>query len=576
MTKIISVSLILIAYFLPVFQTGGQDFTPDRTDSIFINALKDELQRNITRLEDKESGKPFFISYSLLNGKITESQATLGALTRSASEQISDWYIRLMMGDYDCNDENFRDPLEGLENSNQIQVVCPIEPDYRGIRRAFWWNTHNVFLSASKIYRRKLQALKQCETDSTFEKLPDYIKTTPVKVFIPDSGVPAEQQQINKLAKELSAVFRDINGLKQSNVTVKEFRSTVYMVNSEGSEIRKPLHGCMISIFVQVKNQDKMPVGENLVYLAPVFSLMPSVDKMKHDAGKLAEYLIKLNDAEEIKEEYHGPVLLYHQAAAKAYLSGLFGNENPLIASRKPLVYNMKTNKISKETSSIENRFNKRIISRDLTITLLPHLKSYEGVTLLGNVKVDAEGVVPPDKISLVENGLLRNLLSNRVPTPGIRESNGHRRIGFTNNGFSFQDAPSIVKVSSGITFDNKRLNRQLSDLAYEKGLEYVYVIKPLIPGANGSPLCFYCRDIGTGEERLVKPMEIENVTMNDLNKRISVSDRIYVYNTLFNPHTDFENTMSGGVPVSIILPDALLLEELNIKRPFEGFYPGM
>ncbi len=576
MTKMISASLVLIVYILPVFQTDGQDFTPDRTDSIFINALKDELHRNINRLEDEESGKPFFISYSLLNGKITESQATMGALTRSASEQISDWYIRLMMGDYDCNDENFRDPLEGLDNSNQIQIVCPIEPDYRGIRRAFWWNTHNVFLSASKVYRRKLQALKQCETDSTFEKLPDYTKTNPVKVFIPDSSGPAEQQQVNKLAKELSAVFRDIDGLKQSHVTVKEFRSTVYMVNSEGSEIRKPLNCCMISIFVQVKNQDNLPIGETLIYLAPVFSLMPSVDKIKLDAWKLADYLIKLNDAEEIKEEYHGPVLLYYQAAANACLSGLFGNNNPLIASRKPLVYNMKSNKISKETSSIENKLNKRIIARDLTVTLLPHLKSYEGVTLIGNVKVDAEGIVPPDRISLVENGILKNLLSNRVPTPGIQESNGHHRTGFTNNGFSFQDAPSIVKVRSEITLDNDRLYRQLSDLAYEKGLEYVYVIKPLIPDVNGSPLCFYYRDIITGKEKLVKPMEIENVTMNDLNKRISVSDRIYIHNTLFTPHLEFENTMSGGVPVSIILPDALLLEDLKIKRPFEGFYPGM
>jgi hypothetical protein len=575
MTRKVSFILFIII-LLPAFRITGQEFSSDRTDSIFINALKDELHRNISKLKDKESGKPFFISYSLLNGVITESQATLGALTRSASEQIGDWYIRLMMGDYQRNDENFRDLLEGQDDLNQIQIACPIEPDYWGVRKAFWWNTNNVFRSASKIYKRKLQAINECSIDSTFEKLPDYTKTNPVNIFIPDSAPRPDQQQVDKMAKELSAVFRNINGLKQSNVAVKVLKSTVYMINSEGSGIRMPLNCSMVNIFVQVKNKDKISVGENLTYYAPVFSALPTIDKMKHDAGKLAQYLLQLDDAEEVKEEYHGPVLLFNQAAAKSLLSGLFGKENPLIASRKPLVYNMKNNIITGETASIENKLNKRIISRDLTVTILPHLENYKGVVLMGNVIVDAEGVVPPGEIVLVENGILKELLSNRVPTPGIRESNGHQRIALSTGGFTFQDAPSIVKVSSDHASDYDQLVRQLRDLADEKGLEYAYVIKPLIPDANESALCFYRINVNTGGEKLVKPMEIENTSLNDLNKRISVSSQIYVYNTLFDSNILYGNARFNGVPVSIILPDALLLEELDIKRSLQSFYPGL
>jgi hypothetical protein len=576
MTKKISLILFIIIFYLPAFRITGQEYSSERTDSIFINALKDELHRNISKLEDKESGKPFFISYSLLNGEITESQATLGALIRSASEQISDWYIRLMMGDYKCNDENFRDLLEGQDDLYQIQVACPIEPDYWGVRKAFWWNTNNVFRSASKIYKRKLQAINECSIDSAFEKLPDYTKTNPVNIFITDSASRPDQHQVERMAKELSAVFRNIDRLKQSNVTVKVLKSTVYMINSEGSRIRMPLNCCMVNISLQVKNKDKISIGENLTYYAPVFSALPPIDKMKHDAGELAQYLIQLNDAEEVKEEYHGPVLLLYQAAAKSLLSGLFGKENPLVASRKPLVYNMKNNSITGETASIENKLNKRIISRDLTVTILPYLESYNGVVLMGNVRIDAEGVVPPGEIVLIENGILKNLLSNRVPTPGIRESNGHHRIALSSSGFTFQDAPSIVKVSSDHVSDYDKLVRQLRELADEKGLEYAYVIKPLIPDANESPFCFYRMDLNTGEEKLVKPMEIGTTDLNDLNKRISVSGQIYIYNTLFNSNVLYGNTRFNGVPVSIILPDALLLEELNIKRSLRSSYPDL
>jgi len=125
-------------------------------------------------------------------------------------------------------------------------------------------------------------------------------------------------------------------------------------------------------------------------------------------------------------EEYYGPVLLFHQASSNVFLSGLFGSENSLMASREPLVYNMKKSMVPGKRQAFENRLDKRILPKELSVTALPRMEQYDGVPLLGNVKVDAEGIIPPDEIILVQNGILKNLLSDRVPTPKVPQSNGH------------------------------------------------------------------------------------------------------------------------------------------------------
>ena len=571
----VTISFLLLLCCLYVNKAYGQEMSQVTRDSIFISALRDELKRSLTGLEDTETGKPFFISYSLLNGVLTGSEATLGALTESASLDVGDWYLRLMMGSYERNDENFIDPLAVPNGSNPVDIACPVEPDYWGIRKAFWWNTDKLFRSAAKNYKNKLQAIKEFPLDDETEKLPDYTRAEAVKISLPGSIVAISRKETDNLVKDLSAVFRNMDGIHKSSVSVTAVSSTVYMVNSEGSEVRMPLNLSAVYISVQVKTADEEILGDNLTFLAPLISSLPSVDTMKQAAIRLGQYLIQLKNAAESREEYNGPVLLFNQASANAFLSGLFISENSLIASREPLVYNLKKSMVPREKIAFETKLDKRIISKDLTVIALPHLEQYNGVNLIGNLKVDAEGIVPPEEILLVENGILRNLLSNRVPTPRVPQSNGHSRMGVSMGGFAFQEAPSVIKISTAISYRYADLLQQLTSLANEKGLEYVYIIKPLITTANYSPLCFYRLNIHSGEEKLVKPLHLNNINMNDLNKRLYVSNNIFINNTLFGSFSTFGGSFTDGIPVSMIVPDALLLEDITLQPSGGGMDNG-
>ncbi len=547
--------------------TKGQEITQSFRDSIFISALRDELTRSLSNLEDPEAGKPFFISYCMLNGVLTSVQAMMGALTESSDTEVGDWYLRLMMGSYERNDENFIDPLNQQQNEYSIQIGCPIEPDYWGIRKAFWWNTDNVFRSAVKNYKNKLQAIKEYPLDPETDKLPDYTKSEPVKIWIPGTIHDVSRKQAENVVKEISGLFRNNDEIEHSVASFTAISSTVYMVNSEGSEVRIPLNISVLNITPGVRDDEDEILHENITYIAPSVESLPPIDSMKQSALQLGKYLLRLKNIDERSEEYNGPVLLMNQAAAYGFLSALFEGDNKLIASREPLVYSMKKNLLQRDKQSVEAKFDKRIVSKDLTVTVHPHLKEYAGTELMGKIIVDAEGVIPPDTVTLIENGILKNLLSNRIPTPKVSRSNGHYRFGFRTGGFILDDAPSIVKISSSVTFDPDALKKQLIDLSEERGLEYAYIIKPLIPSASYSPLCYYQVELNTGREKLVKPLVHEDITLNDLNKRIYLSNQNYVTNILSGSYSQYGSNFSAGFPVSMIVPDALLLEDITLRQ---------
>jgi hypothetical protein len=471
-----------------------------------------------------------------------------------------------MMGSYERNDENYSDPLAGSDQPGQLQMACPIEPDYWGIRKAFWWNTDQTFRSAARSYRNKLQAISEFPLDDETAKLPDYTPAEPVRIFLADSVAKPDSKQLERLAKEISSVFRDSPVLRQSGASVIALVAKVYIVNSEGTALIIPLNLCMVNIHGQIRTDEEEMLGENLSFIASSVEALPPLDTMKQAALMLGQYLQDIALADENREEYQGPVLLLNQASSGAFLSGLFGEVNPLIASREPLVYNAKKSMVPNDRVSIENRLDKRIIAPGLTVTVNPSLESYQGMPLLGNLKVDAEGIIPPDELVLVQDGVLKNLLSNRVPTPRIRQSNGHNRIGIRMGGFSFQDAPSVLKVTSALSYSHSELYGILTGLAREKGLDYAFVIRPLVRTASYSPWCFYRIDLKTGTEQLVSAHIPGDIDLNHLNKRLYVSGQNYITNTLFGSYSLTGGAFFDGVPVSLIVPDALLLEEMTLR----------
>ena len=112
------------------------------------------------------------------------------------------------------------------------------------------------------------------------------------------------------------------------------------------------------------------------------------------------------------------------------------------------------------------------------TVTLFddPTLKQFQGQPLLGSYEVDDEGV-KAQRVSLVENGILKNLLMSRRPGPDFQTSNGHARSALLSD---TQPLASNLFLQSSDALKPADLKRNSSMPASEDGHEWCLEVKQM------------------------------------------------------------------------------------------------
>lgn len=77
-----------------------------------------------------------------------------------------------------------------------------------------------------------------------------------------------------------------------------------------------------------------------------------------------------------------------------------------------------------------------------------------------------------------------------------------------------------------------------------------------------------YKISVKTGEETLIRGCELQNIDYSAFKHIIATSNTNFVYNTLSNSGENFDSPGSlSGIPVSIILPQAVLFEEVEVSK---------
>ena len=89
---------------------------------------------------------------------------------------------------------------------------------------------------------------------------------------------------------------------------------------------------------------------------------------------------------------------------------------------------------------------------------------------------MDEEGIQDRD-ISLIENGMLKSLLSLSAPVKGAEQSSGHMRAGGV--------APSVIQITSSNKKSYAQLKQDLVNAAKEEGLPFGYIVRGLTPASE-------------------------------------------------------------------------------------------
>jgi hypothetical protein len=456
---------ISIAFLLLCFFVAG----PARAqDDIVMKAMRDELARSMKQLHLEDLEKPYFVSYRVVDSDHTNVSASFGALSASSQNRGRMLNVEVRVGSYQQDNTNFASM--NFDMSSMLQVFggysqLPLDDDYKELRRQIWLATDVTYKKAVEDLSKKKAGLQnKVDNDQT----PDFTKETPVQIAMDAPVVHADRAQWETMARSLSALFRQMPDVYTSTVSFSATNVSVRYINSEGTSYtrREPT----VTFLARAATQavDGTPLDDQVWLYARSIAGLPSADQLSSRVRLLGQRLKDLRAASEI-ENYNGPVLAEDDAAAQLF-AWVFSPS--LLGVRRPTADGQMA-MILQRNGPAENPFldkiGARVLPDFLSVIDDPTLADYKGVPMAGWCKVDEDGV-PTHQTKLVDNGILKTLLTTRDPVRGFDHSSGSRHAG--------QAAPSNLFVTAESGLSEADLRAKFLATVKQRNKEFGIVVR--------------------------------------------------------------------------------------------------
>ena len=519
--------MVPAALSLPEYtQTYGKDAGKDAGEIIF-KAMEDEMKRTKDSLHFANLPLPYFVDYKYINGNITYVSASLGGVhsVRHLKNQ-SQGFINLSLGDKMTTSSMALDNID-------MNFTFPNEIDYDMIRRGFWILSDRSYKMALNNMGAKVNMRKSNPLPEEDVNIPEMLEL-PACEYIEESAVaPVDTALMIKYASELSAIFADYPRIFNSDVNFNAETKDIYRITSEGQKLRFALPELKLNINGNIKTCDGSSLYDQFEVYAKHTSELPSLEELKQRTRDFCELLVKKADAPVVKEFYVGPIMIEDESVVEAISHQVV--QTSCIASRD----------LQKGSSTSSMMLGKRIIDTKLSISQLADTPEYKGQKLLANYKVDVDGVAPKKSLPIIENGILKTLLTGRHPAIGAMESTGNNRFQFSSP--VSKCTPGIIHVSIDKCIPQASMKSTFLKEAKKAGLDHAYIVK-----APKDCWKYLVRvDVNTGEEEIVRVSEIPNPSRSALMHITAASKDEFVSN---HSHYDYNTVISYIVPRSIIV----------------------
>jgi TldD protein len=558
-----------------------------------LHAMRDEMARSKTRLElnipgTNEPVKPYYIEYRLLDLDFKEVTAQFGTLLSSTHERQRFMDVEARVGNYKLDSSNFVGE-EGFRGFIGSTGSVGIDHDYDSLRQDLWIATDQAFKEAVEAYSRKQAYLSSLARQSDID---DFSKVAPVKIVEPLATPDWTNRNWDEEARQASATLRAFPEIYESRVTYYLVYATEYLMTSEGTEIRTNRTFAAIESGMNTLAQDGMPLNHLYATYAPRPGDLPNVDAVKKGLNVTGSELMMLR-AGSIAQDYTGPVLFEARAAAPL-LAQIFGpainGARPPI-SFQPIFEQMLGNLGGK--SDWTGRIGARVLPTSVSLIDDPSAKDYKGTPLIGGYSVDDEGV-KAEKVDVVENGTLKEMLMSRRPGNDSNTSNGHGRSALLTDA---KPTMSNLFFKATETMSAADLKKKFLDECKAEKLPYCIIVREMdnpslsllhqdefsellasYGGGAGTgdrlPLLVYKIYPEDGREEMIRGARIVGVTTRSLRNLAGIGNDDYVYNYMQSQIAGFSGTAlgafgaasgNGGLPASMVAP-SLLFEELEVR----------
>jgi len=552
--------------------------------------MHDEMERNRARLQLPGVEKPFYLEYRLLDVDVRAITASFGNLVSSTTTRNRFMSVDARIGDYHLDSSNFisEDGFQGFLGSTG---EVGIDHDYNSLRQDLWLATDQAYKEAATQMSLKqafLRSLTKPPEIDDFSQERATVKIEPRE--LPDWTSRKWEEE----ARAASAALKSFPQLYGTRVNYYFVYTTYYLMNSEGTELRTSKRLAAVEAAFDTQADDGMPLHNYYaVYVAKPGDI-PDPATISKGLTQAGSQLMQLRSAP-LVPDYTGPVL-FDASASGSVLAQVMAAS--LTGARPPLSMMGAFDQIMDRMggrSEWTGRVGTRVLPTSVSLIDDPTMADYQGHPLLGQYEIDDEGV-KGQRIELVQNGVLKNLLMSRRPGPEFQSSNGHARSAMlsdtkplaSNLIFQSSDASNAADLRKKFLdacrqdghewcVEVKRMdNPALSSISQQDFSDFLGSIAGGVASGERMPLLYYRVYVADGREELVRGGHIEGLSLRSIRNMLAIGDDLAVYDYTQNPAAGFAGTalgsfggIQGGIPSSIVAP-SLLLEEVEI-RGFHG-----
>ena len=517
-----------------------------------LDSMAKELERNQKNLSVPGYPPPYYLSYLLRDTKEASVIARNGAPILRREDHRKLVFADVRVGSFEL--DNTEDPYPGMDMPNMFkpfQAAAPLVDDDRALRRTLWAITDNEYKKAVASYLKiKAQGIYE-ETAPSFKG--SFSKAQSAQYIAQERPFIESLESFEKTTGEISTMLEEVPEIFELAVAFTAVHHDRYFVNSEGTRLFLSDTYYSFSVQATARGEDGAIIPHALVLYSRSLKEIPTREELEKQVKLLIEELVALAKAP-VMPPYNGPALLEGDTA------GVFLHE--------ALGHRLEGHRQNQEDEggTFRGKLGDLILPESISIVDDPTLETREGMEMNGYYRYDDEGV-PAQRVLLVDRGKLSGFLMTRRPTEDFKTTNGHARASGLQRPVARM---GTLMLESTNLLSREEMKKRLVALAKKQGKPYAIILRRAASGATntsawgfqafkGVARLVYRVDVETGEETLVRGVELVGTPLSSLMKIVAVGGDVSVFN-------GYCGAESGFVPVSTVTP-SLLLEELEFQK---------
>ena len=550
LTRLLCIGLVLAAAHPRTAHAGPDPRAAGASDPL-LDVTADELDRAARMLADRDEPM-YWLGFGVVDRHTYNVEATGGAAGRVGTHHVRLADVDLRVGSMQLdNTHKIRDAGWFADDPRPVVDLPLDDVPSRATALAWWRATDDTYRSAVRrlIKVRTNDVVKVAREDQSA----DFSAADAVVDLQAVQPLELDMDAWQDMTREASAALLEHPAVHDGNVSFRADDDVHYLVTTDGTRIRYQRWRMRVSVWASTTAEDGMALQVYDYVDAASPDGLPDRDALVAMAHGVAERVSELREAP-LVDPYVGPAILRGRAAA-VFFHEILGHR---VEGHRQ--------KDEDEGQTLTDKVGEEIFPTFLSVHDDPTVATLRGVDLNGFYPYDDEGV-PGQRVTIVDQGVLRNFLLGRAPIEGFPVSNGHGRRQAGSAPVARQ-GNLLVTASETVPYETlrARLIEEIRSQDRPFGLIFDDITGGFTFTGRTTPNSYAVQPVTVWKvypdgrpDELVRGVDLIGTPLLTFGRIAAASDTMQVFNGMCGAE-------SGWVPVAAVAPD-LLVSEVEVQR---------